>query len=233
MYIALLFVLLIVLSVAFVVGILGNIGICVVIVRQKYMHTSTNYFLFSLAISDLLIIVSDMFPFLLLIWEALFDIYDDWYEYFHYVVIQTFAAQFGLCAAICTVTAFTIERYIAICHPLLLYNTADLSKTVKIIVGLWITAFCLAVPKGILYALKYFKYTVKSMFLPFGIYFMVIGIVPLLCSLCCYILIILELKKENIFIRSNRTVNHKKIIKMLGRYFRVYSNIRFLTLYQL
>ncbi|KAK9736541.1 7 transmembrane receptor (rhodopsin family) [Popillia japonica] len=107
------------------------------------------------------------------------------------------------------------ERYIAICHPLLLYNTADLSKTVKIIVGLWITAFCLAVPKGILYALKYFKYTVKSMFLPFGIYFMVIGIVPLLCSLCCYILIILELKKENIFIRSNRTVNHKKIIKML------------------
>jgi len=38
-------------------GLLGNVTTCVVIARNSYMHTATNYYLFSLAISDMLSLV--------------------------------------------------------------------------------------------------------------------------------------------------------------------------------
>lgn len=39
-----------------ITGIIGNIVTCVVILKNKYLHTTTNYYLFSLAISDLLLL---------------------------------------------------------------------------------------------------------------------------------------------------------------------------------
>jgi len=38
-------------------GVIGNVTTCVVIARNSYMHTATNYYLFSLAISDMLSLV--------------------------------------------------------------------------------------------------------------------------------------------------------------------------------
>jgi len=43
--------------VIFLTGIAGNVCTCVVIVRNKRMHTATNYYLFSLAVSDLLTLI--------------------------------------------------------------------------------------------------------------------------------------------------------------------------------
>lgn len=41
----------------FISGILGNIFTCVVVAKNRYMHTATNCYLFSLAVSDILILV--------------------------------------------------------------------------------------------------------------------------------------------------------------------------------
>lgn len=41
----------------FIMGIVGNIMTCWVILRNPVMQTATNYYLFSLAISDLLLLV--------------------------------------------------------------------------------------------------------------------------------------------------------------------------------
>jgi neuromedin U receptor 1 len=38
-------------------GVFGNVCTCVVIIRNSSMHTATNYYLFSLAVSDLLMLV--------------------------------------------------------------------------------------------------------------------------------------------------------------------------------
>ena len=38
-------------------GVFGNVAVCLVIIKNKSMHTATNYYLFSLAISDLMILV--------------------------------------------------------------------------------------------------------------------------------------------------------------------------------
>ena len=48
----------------FVTGISGNVCTCVVIARNQYMHTATNYYLFSLAVSDMLTLVFGRFTFL-------------------------------------------------------------------------------------------------------------------------------------------------------------------------
>ena len=41
----------------FVSGIVGNVAVCLVIARNKSMRTATNYYLFSLAVSDLTLLV--------------------------------------------------------------------------------------------------------------------------------------------------------------------------------
>uniref|UniRef100_T1H2J1 G-protein coupled receptors family 1 profile domain-containing protein n=1 Tax=Megaselia scalaris TaxID=36166 RepID=T1H2J1_MEGSC len=41
----------------FVTGVVGNVIVCIVIVRNSTMHTATNYYLFSLAVSDLLFLL--------------------------------------------------------------------------------------------------------------------------------------------------------------------------------
>lgn len=45
----------------FVTGVVGNIAVCVVIVRNNFMHTATNYYLFSLAVSDLTLLLLGKF----------------------------------------------------------------------------------------------------------------------------------------------------------------------------
>lgn len=44
-------------AVIFLAGILGNLITCLVIYRNKSMHTATNYYLFNLAISDLTLLI--------------------------------------------------------------------------------------------------------------------------------------------------------------------------------
>lgn len=43
--------------VIFITGVVGNLSTCFVIRRNRYMHTTINLYLFSLAVADLLIIV--------------------------------------------------------------------------------------------------------------------------------------------------------------------------------
>ena len=42
---------------SFITGVVGNVATGVVIVRNRSMHTATNYYLFSLALSDLVILL--------------------------------------------------------------------------------------------------------------------------------------------------------------------------------
>lgn len=42
----------------FITGVLGNTVTCIVIARNKGMHTAVNFYLFSLAVSDLLLLIS-------------------------------------------------------------------------------------------------------------------------------------------------------------------------------
>lgn len=41
----------------FLTGVIGNVAVCLVIIRHPAMRTDTNYYLFSLALSDLLLLL--------------------------------------------------------------------------------------------------------------------------------------------------------------------------------
>lgn len=41
----------------FIAGVLGNVITCIVIAKNKTMHTATNYYLFNLAVSDFLVLM--------------------------------------------------------------------------------------------------------------------------------------------------------------------------------
>jgi hypothetical protein len=57
-------ILILVYSVIFFTGVVGNVCTCLVIIKNKRMHTATNYYLFSLAVSDLLTLILGQFAFL-------------------------------------------------------------------------------------------------------------------------------------------------------------------------
>lgn len=48
-------------AVIFILGVLGNVVTCIVIAKNKSMHTAVNFYLFSLAVSDLLLLVTGKF----------------------------------------------------------------------------------------------------------------------------------------------------------------------------
>lgn len=89
----------------FLTGVIGNISTCVVIARNKSMHTATNYYLFSLAVSDLLLLVSGLPPEMYYIWSHFPYVFGE-----SFCIIQSFAAETSANATVLTITAFTVER---------------------------------------------------------------------------------------------------------------------------
>ncbi|CAM1325330.1 NMUR1 (predicted) [Pycnogonum litorale] len=136
--------------VVFFTGVIGNICTCVVISRNRYMHTATNFYLFSLAISDLLLLLLGLPT----------EFYELWFKY-PYVFGESFCIVRGLCAetsanaSILTITAFTVERYVAICHPIQAHTISRPSRAVKFIFAIWVMATSCAVPLALQFGLSY------------------------------------------------------------------------------
>lgn len=59
-------------------------------------------------------------------------------------------------ASVLTITAFTAERYVAICHPIKAHKFASLNRCVKIIIGIWIISLLFALPYPLHTELFYF-----------------------------------------------------------------------------
>ncbi|XP_076466784.1 uncharacterized protein LOC143298016 [Babylonia areolata] len=128
----------------FLSGSLGNLCTCVVIVRNSCMQTTTNYYLFSLAMSDLLLLFFGLPPELFSIWSAYPWRFGEAFCYLRPTILELTSY-----ASVLTITAFTVERYIAICRPLLSHKIAVLSRAVKIIVCIWVVSVLVALPYAV------------------------------------------------------------------------------------
>lgn len=131
-------------SLILMTGVIGNICTCIVISRNRYMHTATNYYLFSLAVSDLLLLVLGL-P---------HEIYQLWYKY-PYIFGEAVCILRGLTSEMCTnasiltITAFTVERYMAICHPFKAQVMSTLPRAFKSILCIWCAAALCAMPTAL------------------------------------------------------------------------------------
>ncbi|XP_052744597.1 neuropeptides capa receptor-like [Bicyclus anynana] len=147
----------VVLVVIFLTGVVGNVCVCVVIVRNPGLHTATNYYLFSLAVSDLL----------LLLFGLPNDLAVYWHQYPYslglvFCKLRAFISEAATYVSVLTISAFSLERYLAICHPLHLYAMAGLTRASRIIVVLWLVAFLSASPFALYSDISYRDYPPNS-----------------------------------------------------------------------
>lgn len=61
-----------------------------------------------------------------------------------------------------TIVAFSMERYLAICHPLHVYSMSGLRRAIKIIAVLWVVSLLAASPFAIFTQINYLEYPEKS-----------------------------------------------------------------------
>ncbi|KAM4539402.1 thyrotropin-releasing hormone receptor b [Odontesthes bonariensis] len=112
-------------------GIVGNIMVILVVLTTKHMRTPTNCYLVSLAVADLMVLTAAGLP---AVSEGIFV---GW-VFGHYGCLSiTYFQYLGINASSCSITAFTIERYIAICHPIKAQFLCTLSRAKKIILFVW------------------------------------------------------------------------------------------------
>lgn len=133
----------------FLVGAVGNVLTCTVITRNKVMWTPTNYYLFSLAVSDLLVLLLGM-P---------LELYDMWQNYPFLLgkggcYFKIFLFETVCFASILNVTALSVERYIAVVHPLRAKYVVTRTHAKRVILTVWGVSVLCALPNTSLHGIK-------------------------------------------------------------------------------
>ncbi|XP_053896481.1 neuromedin-U receptor 1 [Malaclemys terrapin pileata] len=133
----------------FMVGAIGNTLTCLVIVRHRFMRTPTNYYLFSLAVSDLLVLLLGM-P---------LELYEMWSNYPFLLgaggcYFKTLLFEAVCFASILNVTALSVERYIAVVHPLKAKYVVTRKHAKRVIVTVWVLSVLCSIPNTSLHGIQ-------------------------------------------------------------------------------
>ncbi|XP_029101991.1 thyrotropin-releasing hormone receptor-like [Scleropages formosus] len=119
------------------VGIAGNIMVVLVVLRTKHMMTPTNCYLVSLAIADLIVLLAAGLP-------NISEVVSSWVYGYAGCLCITYLQYLGINVSSCSITAFTVERYIAICHSIKAHFICTVSRAKRIIACVWLftCAYC-------------------------------------------------------------------------------------------
>lgn len=99
-------------SLVFVVGLVGNVLVVLVVLKNPCMRSVTNYFLVNLAISDILVCLFCV-PI-----NLLSNLFSGWVFGSVMCKMVPFFQGLSVSASVNTLMAISIDRYIAICRPL-------------------------------------------------------------------------------------------------------------------
>ncbi|XP_064545751.1 neuropeptides capa receptor isoform X1 [Drosophila montana] len=145
----------------FITGVLGNVLVCMVIIRHSAMHTATNYYLFSLAVSDLLYLLLGLPAEVFLYWHQ--------YPYLFglpFCKLRAFVSEACTYVSVFTIVAFSMERFLAICHPLHVCAMSGFQRALRIITALWIVSFLSAIPFGVKTEIQYLNFPIDGSRIP-------------------------------------------------------------------
>lgn len=220
----------------FVTGVVGNISTCIVISRNRTMHTATNYYLFSLAISDFLLLVSGVPQEVFYIWSRYPYVFGELF-----CVVRGLMAETAANATVLTITSFTVERYLAICHPFLQHTMSKLSRAVKLIIVVWIVSVSLAIPQALQFGVITDENNIDICSLKrviiehsFELSTLLFFLTPMTLITVLYILIGLKLRTSGLMKRENgvsmqrrvhvnschrqqASIGTRRVLKMLGK----------------
>ncbi|KAF7642303.1 hypothetical protein LDENG_00260620 [Lucifuga dentata] len=225
----------------FLTGLSGNLLTCAVIAKHKKMRNPTNLYLVSLAASDLLVLLLGM-P---------LEVYDLWQNYpFPFGVggcyFKTFLFETVCFASILNVTALSVERYIAVVHPLKTRYLSTNQHVKRVVAVVWLASMICAIPNTSLHGIFYLpereeESAICTVLKPLWIYNLVMQIttvsfffVPMMVISVLYLVMGLHLSREkqqcsrslgkNCSSRTRRKINvengrRRQVTKMLCEFF--------------
>ncbi|CAM4579632.1 delta-type opioid receptor [Lepidochelys kempii] len=207
-------------SVVCVVGLLGNILVMYGIVRYTKMKTATNIYIFNLALADAL--ATSTLPF-----QSAKYLMETWPfgELLCKVVLSI--DYYNMFTSIFTLTMMSVDRYIAVCHPVKALDFRTPAKAKIINVCIWVLSSVIGVPIMILAVTKSKDGNVLCMlqFPDPAMYwdtvtkicvFIFAFMVPILVITICYGLMILRLKSVRLLSGSKeKDRNLRRITRMV------------------
>ncbi|XP_041966369.1 growth hormone secretagogue receptor a [Alosa alosa] len=209
-------------SFLFIVGVSGNLMTILMVAKYKDMRTTTNLYLSSMALSDLLIFCCmplDLYR----VWR-----YRPWYFGDLLCKLFQFVSEGCTYSTILNITALSVERYFAICFPLRAKVVVTKGRVRGVILILWAVSFLSAGPVFVLVGVEHengtniwitsectaTKYAMQS-----GLFTIMVWVssifffLPVFCLTILYSLIGRTLwRRPNI---SSRDKSNKQTVKML------------------
>jgi len=128
-------------AVVFVTGLVGNLSVCLVITRSRSLHSAMNYYLVSLAVADLTIILLGLPNELSIFWHQYPDTFGE-----EFCRLRSFLSEAASYANVLTIVSFSLERYLAICRPLYVFPLSDLRRAVIVSSLCWTVAMLASIP---------------------------------------------------------------------------------------
>ncbi|XP_012580475.1 PREDICTED: neuromedin-U receptor 1 [Condylura cristata] len=191
----------------FVVGVVGNGLTCTVILRYKVMRTPTNYYLFSLAVSDLLVLLVGLPLELYEMWRNYPFVLGAGGCYFRTLLFETVCL-----ASVLNVTALSVERYVAVVHPLRARSLVTRAHVRRVLRAIWGLALLCSLPNTSLHGIQQLEVPCRgvvpgsamcTLVRPQALYSLVVQItmllffcLPMATISVLYLLIGLQLRRE-------------------------------------
>lgn len=146
-------------------------------------------------------------------------------------------AESSVYISVLTITAFSVERYLAICHPFFVRGLSQLSRVSRTIPVIWLVGFVCAIPIamqiGLLYHSRLEDHALCTIVTESGSNYLVFAtsaffILPMLLMVCLYTLMGLRLRSSGRNLGTSggesrrtdedaRNSSTKRVLKMLGR----------------
>lgn len=211
----------------FIIGFLGNLLTVAVVYRLPRMRSVTNYFIVSLAIADILVLM------LCLPGTLMSNIFVPWVLGRTMCKVVPFIQGVAINASVYSLIAVSHDRFLAICYPLKFQMTTRAARI--IIACIWTYSLLVPIPWLLFFDLvpvfkdddTLFCLEIWPDFLNGNIYFLVFNVllgylIPLIVISVCYIFIYIKVWKRDIPTDSKNAQMERmqqnskiKVIKML------------------
>ncbi|XP_002733613.1 orexin/Hypocretin receptor type 1-like [Saccoglossus kowalevskii] len=130
-------------ALVFLMALVGNVLVCFAVLRNQQMRTVTNYYIVNLSFADILVSL------ICLPVTVTFETTETWYFGDLACKIIPYVQVVSMSVSVLTLSAIAVDRYFAICQPLLFKSTAK--RTLTIIFSIWLVSFIIPIPQAIVY----------------------------------------------------------------------------------
>ena len=136
--------------VIFVVGILGNGGLIFIVARNANMRNVPNILIVNLAAGDLILILVSV-PFTATIYTL-----PEWPYGEPICRLNEFLCCMSLGVSVFTLIALSLDRYVAIAHPLSRRKSSPVCRTASVAVAIWLLSILLSIPVAVVSHIEYY-----------------------------------------------------------------------------